>query len=97
MSTVQGRILIADDDREMAQLLGHLFHREGLTPLLARDGEEAMQLVRGGDPDVLLAGLRMPGMDGMEVMRLGQEPGSARDPRRSRCRTCGSREWTGWS
>ena len=73
MSTVQGRILIADDDREMAQLLGHLFHREGLTPLLAKDGAEAMQLVRGGDPDVLLADLRMPGMDGMELMRLAKE------------------------
>ena len=69
MSTVQGRILIADDDREIAQLLGHLMHREGLTPLLAKDGIEALQLVRGGGPDVLLADLRMPGMDGMELMR----------------------------
>ncbi len=69
MSTVQGRILIADDDHEMAQLLGHLMHREGLTPLLAKDGIEALQLVRAGDPDVLLADLRMPGMDGMELMR----------------------------
>jgi len=73
MSAVQGRILIADDDREMAQLLGHLFHREGLTPLLAKDGAEAVQLVRGGDPDVLLADLRMPGMDGMELMRQAKE------------------------
>jgi len=73
MSAVQGRILIADDDREMAQLLGHLFHREGLTPLLAKDGQEAVDLVRGGDPDVLLADLRMPGMDGMELMRKAKD------------------------
>jgi two-component system nitrogen regulation response regulator GlnG len=73
MSTVRGRILIADDDHEMAQLLGHLVHREGLTPLLAKDGTEALQLVRAGDPDVLLADLRMPGMDGMELMRKAKD------------------------
>jgi two-component system nitrogen regulation response regulator GlnG len=73
MSTVQGRILIAEDDPEMAQLLGCLLHRAGLTPLLAKDGIEALQLVRAGDPDVLLADLRMPGMDGMELMRKAKD------------------------
>jgi two-component system nitrogen regulation response regulator GlnG len=73
MSTVQGRILIAEDEHEMAQLLACLLHREGLTPLLAKDGIEALQLVRAGDPDVLLADLRMPGMDGMELMRRAKD------------------------
>lgn len=73
MSRVEGRILIADDEVEIAQQLGHLVHREGLTPLLAKDGKEALKLVRAGDPDVLLADLRMPGMDGMELMRKVRE------------------------
>jgi two-component system nitrogen regulation response regulator GlnG len=73
MTTVQGRILIADDDQDMVQLLGRLVHREGLTPLLAKDGKEALQLVRAEDPDVLLADLRMPGMDGMELMRKAKD------------------------
>jgi len=73
MKTVQGRILIVDDDFEMVQLLGHLVSREGLTPLQAKNGIEALQLVRAGDPDVLLADLRMPGMDGMELMRKAKE------------------------
>ena len=73
MNAVQGTILIADDDREIAELLGHLRDREGLTPLLAKDGTEALQLVRAGDPDVLLADLRMPDMDGMELMRKAKE------------------------
>jgi two-component system nitrogen regulation response regulator GlnG len=73
MSTVQGRILIAEDDHDMAQLLACLLHREGLTPLLAKDGIEALQLVRAGDPDVLLADLRMPNMDGMELMRKAKD------------------------
>jgi len=69
MNSAHGRILIADDDPDMAQLLGHLMRREGLTPLLAKDGAEALQLVRAGDPDVLLADLKMPGIDGMDLMR----------------------------
>jgi DNA-binding NtrC family response regulator len=73
MKAVQGRILIADDDCEMAQMVGHLVSREGLTPLLAKNGMEALQLVRAGDPDVLLADLRMPGMDGMELMLKAKE------------------------
>ena len=72
MNTVQGRILIADDDLRWPSL-GHLMHREGLTPLLAKDGTEALQLVRAGDPDVLLADLRMPGMDGMALMRKARD------------------------
>ena len=65
MNAVQGRILIADDDSEMAQMLGYLMRREGLTPLLAKDGAEALQLIRAGDPDVMLADMKMPGIDGM--------------------------------
>ncbi len=65
--------MIADDEHDIAQQLGHLVHREGLTPLLAKDGNEALKLVRAGDPDVLLADLRMPGMDGMELMRKVRE------------------------
>ncbi len=69
MKTVQGRILIVDDDHEIAGLLGQLVSREGLTPLRAKDGTEALQLVRTGDADVLLADLKMPDMDGMELLR----------------------------
>ena len=73
MKTVQGRILIVDDDHEMVRLLGQLVQREGQTPLLAKDGVEALQLIRAADPDVVLADLRMPGMDGMELMRKAKE------------------------
>jgi len=73
MNPVHGRILIADDDGSMARLLGTVVSREGLTPLLAKDGAEALQLVRAGDPDVLLADIRMPGMDGMELMCKAKE------------------------
>ena len=50
MSGVEGRILIVDDEREIAQQLGYLLHREGLTPLLAKDGTEALKLVHAATP-----------------------------------------------
>jgi two-component system nitrogen regulation response regulator GlnG len=61
--------LIVEDEEEIAQALARLVGREGLTSLLAKDGAEALQLVRAGDPDVLLTDFRMPAMDGMELMR----------------------------
>jgi two-component system nitrogen regulation response regulator GlnG len=73
MNAVHGRILIADDDNEMAQLLGHMVSGEGLTPLMAKDGADALQLIRAGDPDVMLADMRLSGMDGMELMRNAKD------------------------
>jgi two-component system nitrogen regulation response regulator GlnG len=73
MNAVHGRILIADDDSEMAQLLSHMVSGEGLTPLVAKDGADALQLIRAGDPDVMLADMRLPGIDGMELMRIAKD------------------------
>ena len=68
MNAVRGRILIVDDEPEVVQLLGHLITRAGLTPLLARNGPEALYLIRTEAPDVLLADMQMPKMDGMELL-----------------------------
>jgi DNA-binding NtrC family response regulator len=73
MSKVHGRVLIVDDDGDIVQLLGRLMLGEGLTPLMAKNGIEALQLIRSGDPDVLLADLRMPGMDGISLMHKAKD------------------------
>ena len=62
-------ILIVDDEPELALTLARLVSREGLTPVLASDGPSALHLVRSEHPDVILLDFKMPGMDGMEVMR----------------------------
>ncbi len=74
------RILIVDDDevdRELARRC--LASLEGLETTDARNGEEALALAAQGPPyDLILTDLRMPQLDGLElVKRLSVEPGAA--------------------
>jgi len=82
MSTSRGRILIVDDEEEIVRPLGRVVGREGLTPLLAKSGAEALQTGPRRGSRVLLVDFRMPGMDGMELMRQsqGDRSGAAGDP-----------------
>ena len=67
-----GRILIVDDENQICALLCHLLEREGLTALVAYDGNTALRMISHESPDVLLLDLKIPGMDGMEVLRRGR-------------------------
>jgi two-component system nitrogen regulation response regulator GlnG len=69
MDRMNGKILIVDDESEIALALAHVVRREGLTAVVASDGPAALQSIRAESPDVLLVDFKMPGMDGMEVMR----------------------------
>jgi DNA-binding NarL/FixJ family response regulator len=72
------RVVIADD---------HTFYREGLARLLrkfgvdvvgeAPDGEAAVRLVQEASPDVVLLDLRMPGVSGLEALRMLTERGGS--------------------
>jgi len=69
METPRGRILIADDEEAARRGLGEILREDGYEVLLAADGEEALRLVADESPDVLLTDLRMPGMDGHELLQ----------------------------
>jgi two-component system, chemotaxis family, protein-glutamate methylesterase/glutaminase len=65
------RLLIADDSALMRKLLEGIFSDEGDFDLrLARNGAEALELVRSFDPQVVTLDVQMPGMDGLSC--LGQ-------------------------
>ena len=65
------RLLIADDSALMRKLLEGIFLAEGDFDIrLARNGAEALELVRSFDPQVVLDDVQMPGMDGLRC--LGQ-------------------------
>ena len=63
------RILVAEDDPLHRALLIHPLLQDGMEVQEAFDGESALQAISGIAPDVLLLDLRMPGMDGLEVLR----------------------------
>lgn len=62
-------ILIADDNRQITSVLEEYVKKEGFTPYLAFDGEEALRLFTRVQPDVVLLDVMMPKMDGFAVCR----------------------------
>ncbi|MBR9976161.1 MAG: sigma-54-dependent Fis family transcriptional regulator [Bacteroidetes bacterium] len=62
------KILIVDDEEDMCILLKRLFERQGLTAMMALDGDTALDLFRREPPDAVVLDVLMPGMDGREVM-----------------------------
>ncbi len=73
MTKETGRILIVDDEKDICGLLSHLMESEGLTPLVAYDGERALKMVHCEAPDLLLLDYKIPGVDGMEVLKRIKE------------------------
>jgi two-component system nitrogen regulation response regulator GlnG len=67
------RVLIVDDDRDIGQMLSALMKKEGLANQVAQDGETALRLVSEEAPDLLLVDVKMPGIDGMEVLKRVKE------------------------
>ncbi|MBI4495927.1 MAG: sigma-54-dependent Fis family transcriptional regulator [Deltaproteobacteria bacterium] len=66
-------ILIVDDDREICETLAHLVRREGAKALTAHDGDKALRMIRADRPDMLLVDIRLPGLDGFEVLRRAKD------------------------
>lgn len=62
-------ILIVDDDPSILLSLDFLMKKAGYTVLVARDGDEALQLVSDNLPDAILLDIMMPGVDGYEVCK----------------------------
>jgi signal transduction histidine kinase len=68
-SSVEGTILVVDDNRDAADSLAELLTSMGATALVAYGGEEALQLAREHDIDIAVLDIGMPGMDGCELAR----------------------------
>jgi DNA-binding NtrC family response regulator len=72
------KILIVDDDPGMAETCGKLFRRQGLVPILAKSGQEALAHLES-DPgiDIVLTDLIMPDLSGVGLLQAVKR----RDPR----------------
>jgi putative two-component system response regulator len=69
-------ILVVDDEAGMRSILSRSLWEAGFSCATAKDGEEALALLRDGVYAIMLCDLRMPGIDGMEVL----ERARAHDP-----------------
>ncbi|MDO4805518.1 MAG: response regulator transcription factor [Lachnospiraceae bacterium] len=63
------KILIVDDDSNIAELISLYLEKEMFETEIAEDGEEALELFESFDPDLILLDLMLPGKDGYQICR----------------------------
>ena len=62
------RVLIVDDEADAGEILRLRLARRGLVPAVASSGEEALEYLGANPVDIVLLDVKMPGMDGFEVL-----------------------------
>ena len=73
---MSARILVVDDDKALAEMIGIVLEAEGFTPFFSGDGAEAIEVFREGRPDLVLLDVMLPGLDGIQVCeRIRAESG----------------------
>ena len=63
------KVLLADDEDTVAEIMAQKVAGAGYEVVIARDGEEALAKIKTENPDVILLDLTMPKMDGWQVLR----------------------------
>jgi len=63
------KILVIDDEQQIAEICRDYLSAAGFAVLTARDGETGLALARKERPDLVVLDLRLPGMDGLDVCR----------------------------
>lgn len=71
--TSRGRILIVDDESNARNALAEILREEGYSCETAADGFKGLGRFADFEPDLLLTDLKMPGMDGVELLRRVRE------------------------
>src|SRR5438045_1649634 len=82
MAAISARILVVEDEADVAQLIKHTLERSGdMRVEIVGAGPSAMSAVAAVPPDLVILDLSLPGLDGREVCRLLRtRPASAAVP-----------------
>jgi CheY-like chemotaxis protein/cytidylate kinase len=67
------KVLLVDDEREFVKTLSERLMMRDMGPAVAYDGESALNLIQEDEPEVMIVDLKMPGIDGLEVLRKVKE------------------------
>jgi DNA-binding response OmpR family regulator len=67
------KILLVDDEEEFVKTLAERIRIRGFLADISFSGEEALSKLKEPMPDVMVLDLKMPGMDGMEVLRQAKK------------------------
>ncbi|MBW6467855.1 MAG: sigma-54-dependent transcriptional regulator [Anaerosomatales bacterium] len=73
---MKGRVLVADDEKNMRWVLAQALEAEDFEVVQAVDGKEALAAIAEAEPDLMVLDHRMPKPDGMEVLRRLRAQGS---------------------
>ena len=73
MSEHSTLILIIDDEEEIRIILTRIFEKEGFTVNTATDGQQALKQICMEAPDLILSDVRMPGLNGMDLLKKIKE------------------------
>lgn len=65
----QKKILVIDDEELIIRSLSKLLEKNGYTVFVAKNGQDALVMVEEENFDLIIADIRMPGMNGVETMR----------------------------
>ncbi|MEN6422979.1 MAG: response regulator transcription factor [Smithella sp.] len=63
------KIMIVDDEKDIADLISYNLEREGFSTARAYDGETALRIVKTQKPDLIILDLMLPKMNGLDVCR----------------------------
>lgn len=63
------KILVVDDQYGIRLLLYEVFSKDGYTTYEASNGKDALKIVKKEKPDIILLDMKIPGMDGLEILR----------------------------
>lgn len=74
----RGRVLVVDDEPTIAEIVARYLERASYDTRIAGDGHAALAHAATWHPDLLVLDLMLPGLDGLEVMRMLRETGGPR-------------------
>src|SRR5437588_8179371 len=67
------RILIVDDDAGQRSLLDSFLRSQGFDTVPVSSGEQALETLRGGEFNMMISDVRMPGISGLETLRRARQ------------------------